>query len=107
MPEFEFGGEIVWRPTPEWIAQSHLERFRKKHGLVSFDELMRRSTTDIGWFWGAVLKDLKIEFYKPYSQIFDLSRGIPWPRWCVDGELNIVHNCLDKRAGTATDDHVA
>ncbi len=26
-PSFDFGGEIVWRPTPELIAQSRLQQF--------------------------------------------------------------------------------
>src|SRR5947209_3842244 len=33
MPKFEFGGEIVWRPTPELMAGSHLQRFMSAHGL--------------------------------------------------------------------------
>ena len=107
MDDFQFGGEIVWRPTPEHIARSHLRRFMDRHGLASFDDLMRRSTTDIEWFWRAVLDDLDIRFYKPYSKIVDLSRGIQWPEWCVGGEMNIVHNCLDKYAGTPTDDRLA
>jgi acetyl-CoA synthetase len=107
MERFEFGGKIVWRPTQELIAQSHLKRFMDRHGIGSFNELMRRSTSDIAWFWDAVLKELDIQFYKPYSKIIDLSRGIVWPQWCVGGEMNIVHNCLDKYAGTPIDDRIA
>jgi len=33
--EFQFGGEFVWHPTPELIAQSNLQRFIKKHALGS------------------------------------------------------------------------
>src|SRR6266403_4677545 len=105
--EFQFGGEFVWRPTPELIAQSNLQQFIEKHGLSSYDELMRRSTTDIAWFWDTVLRDLDVEFYKPYSQIVDLSDGKPWAHWCVDGEMNIVHNMLDKYAGTKIDSRLA
>src|SRR5437763_3117016 len=68
---------------------------------------MRRSTTDIAWFWDTVLRDLEIEFYKPYSRVVDLSEGKPWARWCVDGQMNIAHNMLDKYAGTATDERIA
>ncbi len=107
MREFQFGGQFVWRPTPELIAQSNLQRFINKHALGSYDELMRRSTTDIAWFWDAVLHDLEIEFYKPYSRVVDLSEGKPWARWCVDGEMNIAHNMLDKYAGTSTDERIA
>jgi acetyl-CoA synthetase len=105
--EFQFGGEFVWHPTPELVAQSNLQRFIKKHGLGSYDELMRRSTTDIAWFWDAVLRDLDIQFYEPYSRVVDLSEGKPWARWCVGGEMNIVHNMLDKYAGTEVDDRLA
>jgi len=105
--EFQFGGEFVWHPTPELIAQSNLQRFIEKHRLGSYGELMRRSTSDIAWFWDAVLRDLDIQFYKFYSHVVDLSEGKTWPKWCVDGEMNIVHNMLDKYAGTDTDNRLA
>jgi acetyl-CoA synthetase len=105
--EFQFGGQFVWHPTPELIAQSNLQRFIEKHALGSYGELMRRSTTDIAWFWDTVLQDLDIRFYRPYSQVLDLTEGKPWARWCVDGEMNIVHNLLDKYAGTEIDSRLA
>src|SRR5438874_5081379 len=105
--EFQFGGEFVWHPTPEIVAQSNLQRFIEKHELGSYDALMQRSTTDIAWFWDTVLGDLDIQFYKPYSRVVDLSEGKPWARWCVDGEMNIVHNMLDKYAGTEIDNRLA
>jgi len=105
--EFQFGGEFVWHPTPELIAQSNLQRFVNKHGLGSYDELMQRSTTDIAWFWDTVLRDLDIQFYRPYSSVVDLSEGKPWARWCVDGEMNVIHNMLDKYTGTPTDEKIA
>jgi len=105
--EFQFGGEFVWHPSPEIIAQSNLQSFINRHGLGSFDELMRRSTTDIPWFWDTVLRDLRIEFYKAYEEVVDLSKGKATPQWCVGGEMNIVHNLLDKYAGTPTDRKIA
>ena len=104
---FEFGGEIVWRPTPEIIEHSRLKHFMDKHGIPNFDTLMKRSTTEIAWFWNAVLDDLNVEFYEPYKQIVDLSKGIAWPEWCVGGVMNIVHNCLDKYIGTPQAKHPA
>jgi acetyl-CoA synthetase len=100
-------GNIVWRPTPEYVERCQLKRFMDRHGFATLEELMTHSTADIGWFWDAVLKDLGIEFYKPYTDIVDLSGGLPWPKWCVDGQLNIVHNCLDKWRDTPTKNRVA
>lgn len=107
MEEFAFGGEIVWRPTQEQISRTHLKRFMDRHQIKSFDELLRRSTQDIEWFWRAVLDDLGIEFFEPYKKIVDLSRGVQWPRWCVGGKMNIVHNALDKWISTPTEQRVA
>jgi acetyl-CoA synthetase len=98
-PSFDFGGEIVWRPTPEIIAQPRLKQFMEQHGLATFDELLRYATTGLEWFRDAVLKFLDIQFYKPYSQVVELHQGIEWPQWCVGGVLNIIHNCLDRRIG--------
>ena len=100
MSEFQFGGDVVWRPSDEIVAQSRLKEFMDRHGIASLEELQRRSTDDIEWFWTAVLNELGIEFYSPYERILDISRGIAWPRWCCGGKMNIVHNCLDKWKGT-------
>lgn len=97
---FDFGGEIVWRPTQDYIEQANLTRFMRQNGVENYAELMERSTSDFPWFTAALLRFLNIKFYHPYAQIVDLSRGIEWPRWCVGGRLNIVHNCLDKYIGT-------
>jgi acetyl-CoA synthetase len=105
--QFEFGGDIAWRPSPEQAGGSRLKAFIDRHGLAGYDDLMRRSTTDLDWFWRAVLEDLDIRFYTPPAQIVDLSHGPAWPRWCAGGQMNIVHNCLDKWIGTPTQDRAA
>jgi acetyl-CoA synthetase len=107
MDSFEFGGEILWRPTPEYLERSRLKHFMARHGIATLDELLRRSTTDLDWFWNAVMEDLGIEFYQPYAKILDTSRGIQWARWCVGGKMNIVHNCLDKWIGTPVENRAA
>jgi acetyl-CoA synthetase len=105
--EFEFGGEIAWRPSRDYIERSRLIAFIKKHSLRDYAHLMERSTTDLDWFWRSMLDDLGIEFYEPYHAVIDTSGGVAHTRWCVGGRMNIVHNCLDKRAGTALDDREA
>ena len=105
--QFTFGGEIVWRPTPETIQRSNLKKFMDKHGIKDFDELMSRSTSDVAWFTEAVLKFLDIKFQKPYTQVVDLSKGIALPQWCVGGQLNIAHNCVDKHFYSAAQKRTA
>lgn len=105
--EFTFGGEIVWQPSPEHIEQANLTKFMRLHDIADFDELMKRSTGDAAWFADAVLKFLDIRFYEPYSQVVDLSGGIQFPKWCVGGVMNIVHNCVDKYRSSAIGDRLS
>ena len=102
------GGDIVWRPAADDIERAHLTAFMRANGIASYEELMTRSTADVAWFTDAVLTYLDIRFDRPYTQVLDLSDGIQWPRWCVDGQLNIVTNCVDKwAADPATRDRPA
>ena len=106
-PSFPFGQSIVWQPDPAQVVQTNLVAFMTRHGIATYDDLLRRAVDDVGWFWDAVLADLGIEFYRPYTTVFDPTPGIAYPRWCVDGEMNIVHNCLDKWQATAVRDQPA
>ena len=103
----EFGGDVVWEPGSDYTERAHLTQFMRQHSLSNFEALMERSTSDVSWFTEALLEYLDIQFSQPYSKVVDLSQGIAWPKWCVDGRMNIVHNCLDKYEGTDTDSQAA
>ena len=92
-----FGDDVVWWPTPAIIAASNLTRFMANVGATDLEHLQRLSTTNPECFWNEVIADLDIRFYEPYTKVLDTAAGIQWPRWCLDGRLNIVHNCVDKR----------
>ncbi|MBX3048759.1 MAG: AMP-binding protein [Anaerolineales bacterium] len=98
-----FSDPVVWQPSEDYIDNARLTEFMRLHGIADYAELMQRSTQDVAWFTEAVLQFLDIQFYEPYSQVVDLSKGIAWPQWCVGGQMNIVHNCLDKYIGTPTE----
>src|SRR5919204_697699 len=59
---------ICWRPTPAHVENSNLKRFMDRHGLLTFDELLRWSVADVARFWDAVARDLELEWYEPYTQ---------------------------------------
>ena len=104
---FTFGGDIVWKPAPEDVEHANLSAFMRKHAIRDFDSLMQKSTSDVAWFTDAVLKFLDIQFYKAYSKVVDLSDGVQFPLWCVDGVMNIVYNCVDKYQGSDAKNQVA
>jgi acetyl-CoA synthetase len=90
---------IAWQPTPAYIARSRLYRFMQQHGISTFAELLERSTHDIEWFWDAVVHDLDLQWYEPYTKVLDLSNGIEWPHWFVGGKYNYVRDAVDKWVG--------
>ncbi len=94
----ESSDEIAWRPSPEYVERSRIKRFMDRHGISDYQELLSRSSDQIEWFWNAVVEDLDLEFYSPYSQVVDLSHGVPWARWFTGGRFNYVHNALDRQA---------
>jgi len=107
MAEISFGGEFVWWPDPAVVEQTNLMQFMRRHGITTLDGLIPHSLEDVATFWEAVLADLDIQFYEPYRQIADFSRGIEWPAWCVGGSMNIVHNCLDKWLAAGAGERIA
>jgi acetyl-CoA synthetase len=93
--------DFVWVPSPETLARANVTRFMKAHGIPSYDELVRRSIRDVEWFWGAVDRDLGLDWFTPYSRVLDASAGIMNAKWFVGGQINIAHNCVDRHAASA------
>ncbi len=93
--------DIVWRPTPEIVEKAQVTRLMRKHGLTTYDELVRWSIRDIDRFWKAALEDLGVVWRTPFTKIRDSSGGIAWTKWFVGGKLNIAENCVDRHAGDA------
>jgi len=100
-------GEIVWRATPEVIAQSRIKRLIDALGCTDYDDLVRRADADPAWFWDAAIRFMEIRFERPYDQVLDLSQGQAWPKWCVGGRMNAIESLLDKHRGTPTQDATA
>lgn len=94
---------IVWRPTESYVERANVTRFMGTHGIATYEELVVRSVGDVAWFWDAVVKDLGIEFFEPYTQVLDNSRGIEWATWFGGGSVNLAHNCVDRWAERTPD----
>ena len=89
-------GDIAWFPDHAVCEKSRLNSFLKFCGLHSYDALYGKSVHDVAWFTERLLSFLGIEFDRPYDRVLDLSRGLPWARWCVGAKMNITRSCLDR-----------
>jgi acetyl-CoA synthetase len=90
------GDPIIWRPRPDDLERSHVARLMRRHGIADAEALRRRAAAEPEWFYPAILEDLGVEWFTPYRQLADRSRGLPWTEWFVGGRLNVVHNVLDR-----------
>lgn len=90
--------QVVWMPSQKLRESSNLGRFMEQEHIADYETLLRRSEEDVSWFWNAFIRFAGIEFAKPYREVLDASQGLPWPKWFVDGKINLVHNFLDKWA---------
>lgn len=88
---------IVWRPTQDAIERSRLVRLMRRHGIPDYRALHERSIEDVGWFWSAVSEDLGLRWARPFTGVYDESKGLPWTTWWPGGQYDYVENCLDRQ----------
>ncbi len=70
----------------------------QKHKILSFDELSQKARDDLEWFWKSVDEDIGIVWDSPYEKILDVSKGIAWSKWFVNGKTNIYKSSVEKFA---------
>jgi acetyl-CoA synthetase len=92
----------AWFPTAEQIQATNIAGLMRDLGIHSYTELHTWSVRDRLSFWETMIQRLGIRFQKPYTQLVDLSKGVEFPQWCVNAQLNIVESCFQ-----AADDAIA
>ena len=91
---------MVWRPPPGIVERGNLRHFMDQHGIGSLDELQQRSTTDLEWFWNAVLHGLDVRFYERYERVIDLSQVCSEDARYITGQVLHVNDAgTDVRGG--------
>jgi acetyl-CoA synthetase len=88
--------DVVWRPDEATLARANVVRLMRRYGFADYRELLARSIEEPDWFWPAAIEDLGIEFFEPWGQVVDSSRGPEWATWFVGGRLNIAWNCVHR-----------
>ena len=70
----------------------------QKHDISSLEELSQKAKSDLEWFWQSVDKDIGLVWDVPYTKTLDVSKGIAWAKWFVDGKTNIYKSSVEKFA---------
>jgi len=97
----------IWQPTREAIERTNVYRFMRRLGFASYPDFLRFSHDQLETFWDETVRELGVEWFEPYHQILDTSRGVEWSRWFLGGKLNIARNCLERHAAGPRRDHPA
>lgn len=100
--------EAVWFPDSEEIKQTRLYKWMNALGYDNYDSFYAKSIEDIGWFWDQAVQELGIEWYKNYDEPLLSHDDWKYPRWFVNGKMNVSENAVGKWAkNSRTADNMA
>ena len=91
---------MLWTPSQSFIEATNVWRFMQRLGFSDREAFLRFSREQPERFWDELVRELGIEWFHPYDEVLDASRGPEWTTWFTGGTLNIAHNCLDRWAAT-------
>ncbi|MCA8915784.1 MAG: AMP-binding protein [Planctomycetes bacterium] len=99
--------EFVWTPDAETIENANVTRLMRRLGhevdpqhpdkvFAQARAFVKQSQEDPAGFWDAALRDMDLDWFKPYETTLDTTRGNAWADWFIGGETNIALNCVDR-----------
>jgi acetyl-CoA synthetase len=86
----------MYYPADEVVANANVPNYM---------ELRKEALADPIAYWDARAQEM-VDWYEPYDQVLDDS-GAPFFKWYTGGQINIVHNALDRHAQGAKRDKTA
>jgi acetyl-CoA synthetase len=85
-----------WTPTAETIAAANLTAFARSLGVEGYAGVRAAAAADLPGFYERLIAALDLRWDEPWSQILDVSRGVPFARWFAGARFNAAANCLDR-----------
>ncbi|MDQ3128890.1 MAG: AMP-binding protein [Chloroflexota bacterium] len=101
-----FGRDVpdaAWRPTADLLADARLAAFLRSTDEPSLEALQARAVADPGWFWGAAVDDLGLDWQRRPTEVMDASGGPEWTRWWRGGAFNHAEASTAPRAARDPD----
>ena len=89
---------VIWQPSRDFIESTNVWLFMRRLGFDDREDFLRFSREQPELFWDEIMREMCVEWFEPYRQVVDMSRGPEWSQWFLGGRLNIAHNCLDRWA---------
>ena len=95
--------EILWQPSPERIAKTRLDAFRRRCNerhhlaLADYPALHQWSIDQRADFWQAIVEYFAIDFHQPPSAVLRESAQMPSAQWFPGATLNFAEHLLRRR----------
>lgn len=90
--------QAVWFPSNDQVKNYRLYKWIKALGFSDYEGFYQKSIDDVEWFWDEAVKELNLSWYKPYEHTLQTTDDWKYPRWFVNGKINVVENALEKWA---------
>ena len=84
----------IWQPRASDLTESNIARLMQQLGFADYDAFYQFSIEHPDRYWKVVNEFCGVVWSKPYAQYIDTSRGIEFPKWFTEGELNWVDTVL-------------
>lgn len=97
----------VWYPDKTLIENANIQLFMKKHSIPNIEELHRKSIQNPEWFYESVLEELEIPWRKPYEQLLNTEKGIPFAKWFTGGKTNLHYYTIEKQISLGRGNKIA
>ena len=101
---------FAWRPSETYIREAHFTQVLQEQGAENYAALLDKLQHDdsaFQHFYESVLARLELDWTRPWSKLFDTSRGIAFTQWFVDAGFHAPANCLDRWITRGMGDRVA
>ena len=89
---------MIWEPPRDFIERTNIWRFMRRLGFADREAFLLFSREHPEEFWDEMMREMRVDWFTPYRQVLDNSRGPEWSQWFVGGRLNIAQNCVDRWA---------
>lgn len=91
--------EVLWRPDPETVGDTKIERFRRwlgaERGVYTsdYEQLWEYSTTSVAEFWDAAAEYLGVIWHDRPGEVLS-GMEMPGARWFAGATLNYAEHAL-------------
>jgi acetyl-CoA synthetase len=67
----------VFHPPKVMVEETNVKKWMNTHGITDWDELLERAK-DLDWFWGEMVKETDVKFYKSYEKVLEWGLNGMW-----------------------------